>query len=474
MRMETRHVGKGRHVITFRADDGTAAFVDELRPSSSRERQRFLEQVRERLPAVDAERVLGDLLQLADRAEDADDNAPREGGEPADAPEDLEAARETLRSGDLMDQIGADLSAIGIASDRDLAKLVYLSFVSRLLDCPVCLFVQGPSSTGKTFIGKQVASLMPPEDVFDVQGMTAQVLNYMDDRLKHRVLQMGEWSREDDQSENGIRTAALRQLISDGKISRLFTNTESGRPEAEQATTEGPVCVYATSTLPISKIFEEDENRFQIVHTDEREEATRSVLARKAEQAAGMVQASDEILDGIRRRHHAMQREIRRQDLAVVVPFAPALERLFPSDQPRRRRDFDKLVGLIRSSALLHYCQRVRDESGRVVASVDDYRAVHDLLAPFAGDGEATPAALRKLAKLRERFDTYATFKRRDAEQIWRLKKARTAELIGELTEADLLRVVSEGLYQLTDATGERRTILPSPERVREAYGHAA
>jgi hypothetical protein len=64
----------------------------------------------------------------------------------------------------------------------------------------------------------------------------------------------------------------------------------------------------------------------------------------------------------------------------VRVPFAGRLAELVPCATVRIRRDFDKLLGLICACALLHQRQRGRDADGAVVASLDDYAAVREVL----------------------------------------------------------------------------------------------
>jgi hypothetical protein len=465
MKIEATHIRSGKYRVTLRRDDGSAAWTDELTPTKASDRKRFVEGAKPKLPELEAEWLEAQLLELADRPAPANDENQVQA--PKVIPEDPLKIRvealEMLGSGDLMDEIRAGIGACGLACDLDPAMIVYLSMTSRLLDDPLSVFAQGPSSTGKTFIGRVVAGMMPPEEVIDVQDVTPQVLYYMGDQLQHRCLLQGEWCRSDEQSENGIRTQAMRQLISDQRITKLFTNTESGKPVSEKATTEGPVAVYATSTLSMSKIFEEDENRFLFIHTDETKEATRLVLERQAETAAGIGQASEAKIEWIRARHRAMQREIRRQAAPVVVPFANQLKRRFPTDQPRRRRDFMKLLGLVKACALLHHRQRSRDAEGRIVAQLEDYRHVHGLLAPFMVKDGPTPATLRKYEELKQRLDLGATFKRVDAEEVWGLKKQRASELIRELRDARLLEDASglEYTYRLKDAAGERTTFLP-------------
>jgi hypothetical protein len=468
MKIESRFIGKGRHLVTLRREDKTPALVDEVVVATVAGREKFMKVVQERFPAYDCAPLEQHLITLADRKLDDDAEKDDDEEEPLDAPEDVAAAIEALTDPDLMDTIGADLQARGLATDLGIGLLVYVAFTSRLLEEPLSVFAQGPSSSGKTFIGKVVSGLVPPECVFDVQGITPQALFYMDDRLKHAVILMGEWARDEDQTDDGVRTAALRQLISDGRLSKLVTNTESGRPTTEQATTEGPVAVYATSTLPMDRIFEEDENRFQFAHTDETSRATREVMKRKARDAAG--EGDDpEVIERIGRRQHAMQRDIAKHAASVVVPFATHFATLFPDDQPRRRRDITKVMGFVKACALLHHRQRRRDAAGRIVATVDDYRIIHGLLGKFMRkNSELTPTLIRKHTQLMVAgIDPGRTFKRTDAEAAWELKKTAASVTLKSLRNVGLIDWdESAHSYLMKDQHAEEVTFLPDPEAV--------
>lgn len=82
----------------------------------------------------------------------------------------------------------------------------------------------------------------------------------------------------------------------------------------------------------------------------------------------------------------------------AVVPFAGALAEAIPPVAVRLRRDFVGLLGLIQTRAILHQAQRERDEQGRVVATLDDYAAVHELTADLvaAGVGATVPQTVRE------------------------------------------------------------------------------
>jgi len=71
----------------------------------------------------------------------------------------------------------------------------------------------------------------------------------------------------------------------------------------------------------------------------------------------------------------------------VVVPFDMELADLVPPVAVRLRRDFTLLLSLIRAHALLHRKTRSLDSEGRVVATLDDYAAVRELIVELFAEG---------------------------------------------------------------------------------------
>jgi hypothetical protein len=82
----------------------------------------------------------------------------------------------------------------------------------------------------------------------------------------------------------------------------------------------------------------------------------------------------------------------------VTIPYARKLAELVPPVAVRLRRDFGALLALIRAHAVLHQANRQRDEHGRIIATVDDYEVVRDLIADVIATGvEATvPQVVRQ------------------------------------------------------------------------------
>src|SRR5579884_1993662 len=80
----------------------------------------------------------------------------------------------------------------------------------------------------------------------------------------------------------------------------------------------------------------------------------------------------------------------------VVVPYAGELAALIGRSPaaPRIKRDFARLLSLIKAHAVLCHGQRSRDASGRLVASAEDYATVYELMGDVYAQS-ASGASLR-------------------------------------------------------------------------------
>ena len=75
-------------------------------------------------------------------------------------------------------------------------------------------------------------------------------------------------------------------------------------------------------------------------------------------------------------KEQALQTWLATGPTRVVIPFAGQLAQLVPPVAVRLRRDFKTVLVLIRAHALLHQASRLKDETGRVIATIEDYTAV--------------------------------------------------------------------------------------------------
>ena len=83
----------------------------------------------------------------------------------------------------------------------------------------------------------------------------------------------------------------------------------------------------------------------------------------------------------------ALQLWLQTAEHRVTIPFATKLAELVPPIAVKLRRDFGAVLALVRTHAILHQATRDRDAAGRIVATIDDYEAVRDLIGHVISSG---------------------------------------------------------------------------------------
>jgi hypothetical protein len=379
----------------------------------------------------------------------------------------------------LIHRVVEDVALLGVAGERVLTATVYLVGVSRLLARPLSTIVQGPSSSGKSYLIDRVSELFPPEAVLRATQMTPQALFHMKPgSLVHRWIVAGERSRAED-DERAEATRALREMISAGRLSKMMPMKVGGAIETRLIEQEGPIAFVESTTL--ARVFEEDANRCLMLHTDERPEQTRRVIAASAavyrDPGRGAAARRVEV-------HHALQRMLR--PYAVAVPFAERLGALFPFDRVEARRAFPHLVSMVHASALLHQRQRPVDDAGRLVAQPDDYHLARYLLGGPLGkllaEGVSDPARRfydRLAAVWPFQKEHKLTFTTTEAWKETKQSKSAVRGWLAELHEGGAVELVHEGrgkkpfVWLLTDTSSVERAAaaLPAVEEVCDAGG---
>lgn len=272
----------------------------------------------------------------------------------------------------LIDAIRKDISAIGLVGESDAGLLVYLAYSSRQLNRPLSVIIKGPSGSGKDEIQRRPADLMPPEVIISAMSLTPQALYYGEpDWLKHKIVIGGERSHQDDDVQRD-RTAAIRQMLSHGFITKQ-TVADSKTVTLRQ---DGPISYSETTTK--ESIFREDANRCIQISTNAGTLLTARVLkATAAEYLPGPIVAKvghEEVCQ----RHHEFQRALQYCD--VRIPFAEKLASAMPTDRIEVRRVFRQVLALIEVIAWLHQFHRDRNEHGQLLATTDDYELARKLV----------------------------------------------------------------------------------------------
>jgi hypothetical protein len=300
--------------------------------------------------------------------------------------EELEAAAgELISDPDVLARLGADVEKAGLVGETNNAKILYLALTSRLFERPASIAIKGVSSGGKSFTVEQVLKFFPPSAYFARTGMSERAIIYSDEDYRHRFIVIFEAAG----MNSDMMSYLIRTLLSEGwVVYEVVEKTKEGlRPRRIEK--EGPTGLITTTTAP--KLHPENETRLLSLGVIDTPDQTRAVMQALADDDAQANTVSYA-------QWHALQSWLAAGQHGVVVPFAATLADLIPPVAVRLRRDFKLLLTLIRAHALLHRGTRQHDPEGRIIATVDDYAAVRELVAKLFAEGiEATvPATIRE------------------------------------------------------------------------------
>lgn len=311
----------------------------------------------------------------------------------ARARETWEACEELARERRILDVFADTLRRSGVAGEARAAKLLYLALTSRLLDRVVSVAVKGPSSGGKTYLVERVLNFFPESAYYALTAMSERTLAYSEEPIKHRFLVI----YEAEGMSGDFATYLMRSLLSEGRVryETVESIPQGIRPRLIER--EGPTGLIMTTTSV--KLHPENETHLLSLTVTDTQDQTRSVIRalakRKKEEAdLALWLALQEWLAGP---------EAERR---VEIPYAEDLAELVPPVAVRLRRDFGAVLNLVRAHAVLHQANRKRDEEGRIIADLDDYAAIRELVADLVAEGvEATvPKTLRETVEAAKRL----------------------------------------------------------------------
>ena len=283
----------------------------------------------------------------------------------------------------ILDRFAGELAEGGVAGESRVAKLLYLAITSRLLERPISVAVKGPSSGGKSFLVDRVLAHFPSDAYYALSAMSERALVYSEEPLSHRMMVIYEAAG----LQGDFASYLMRSLLSEGHLRyETVDKTKSGmRPRLIKRA--GPTGLIVTTTAV--HLHPENETRLLSVTVTDTPEQTRSVLFALAE---GDRPRPDPT------KWHALQEWLGTQEHRTTIPFSRALAKAVPPVAVRLRRDFGAVLNLTAAHAVLHQASRPRDTEGRVVATVEDYAAVRELVADLVAEGiEVTvPEILRE------------------------------------------------------------------------------
>jgi hypothetical protein len=127
----------------------------------------------------------------------------------------------------------------------------------------------------------------------------------------------------------------------------------------------------------------------------------------------------------------ALHKWIELQEHRIEIPYAEILHELFPITATRIRRDFSLILNLIKSHAILHQATRERSSEGWIIATVDDYSVVRNLVDDLIAESlEASVApGVRETVDAVRKLTSECSLKRNE------LSRDGTAEMSVSITQ---------------------------------------
>jgi hypothetical protein len=304
--------------------------------------------------------------------------------------------------------------------------------------------MKGPSSGGKSYLTERVLGFFPDEAYYALTAMSEHALAYGDEPLSNRFLVLYEAAGMDSE----LATYFVRSLLSEGRLRYETVEKTSDGMKPRLIERDGPTGLIVTTTAV--KLHPENETRMLSLTVTDTQEQTREVMAALAEELG---EESPDL-----KAWHALQRWLGASKHRVNIPYAKDLAALIPPVAVRLRRDFGALLALIRTNAILHQAGRESDTEGRIIATLEDYAVVRDLVAGLVSEGvEATVPAT-----IRETVEKLALLYTDDSEPVTIVKLAGELKLDKSSTWRRVKAAIDRGyLKNLEDRRGRPAKLVP-------------
>ena len=270
---------------------------------------------------------------------------------------------ELLRSPHFLGLFVRYTGALGHVGDYVAKNLALLCALSAPMGRPIQPSTHAQSSAGKNALWDSVLSFLPPEMVVRRTGLSAKAL-----------FSTTTWSSLAKCSTSKKSTAARTPTTPSAPCRATdawFTRPRRRCPTAPCGTssTRSKGRPSSSKLQPRNHLHPENETRVFPIFVDESNRQTRRILdsyLREAEEGGADPQERERILEWFRDAIRLLEPG------EVVIPYARRIR--IPDSPVRVRRDARRLLDLIRVIAWAHQHQRDHDESGRIIATEDDFR----------------------------------------------------------------------------------------------------
>lgn len=363
--------------------------------------------------------------------------------------------------GVILEKFITTLSRLGVVGEEKISKILYLCLTSRFLSRLVSVVLKGVSSGGKSFLVECVLKFFPSSAFYALTSMSEHSLAYSDEPLKNRFLVLYEAAG----LSSDLASYMLRSLLSEGRVRyETVEKTKDGlKPRLIER--EGPTGAIITTTAV--RLHPENETRLLSMTVTDTQEQTQKIMLALAKEASG---------SGIDfNPWHSLQVWLENSEHRVMIPFAKDLAKKIPPIAVRLRRDFTQVLNLIRAHAILNQAQRDRAKDGSIIATLEDYAIVRDLVFDFISEGigamvseaiRETVVAVEKVIKGGCAHATVAQVAQAlNLDRSAALRRINTAIEKGYLVNTEKKRGINKKIV-IGDPLPEEVEVLPSPEKL--------
>ncbi|MCJ1810333.1 MULTISPECIES: CHC2 zinc finger domain-containing protein [Flavobacterium] len=266
-----------------------------------------------------------------------------------------------LKTPNLLHNTNDLLGKIGIVGEEDNRLLQYVTATTYKMNYNLHVLYQGSSGSGKTHTIKQIASLIPPEDVIYLTRVTESSLyNYKNGEFMYKLVVF--------EDMDGLKEEALmavREMISNKKLSSS-TSIKDKKGNADGKIKEVEVSFASLSATTKGELYEDNMSRIIVLSVDESKEQTKRIIEYKNKVYQGEINKQEQ--EQIR----LFLRECIKllQVYEVINPYANLVE--LPENVHKPTRMHDIVMGVINQIVLLNQYQRNKTPQGQLIAEKED------------------------------------------------------------------------------------------------------
>lgn len=350
-----------------------------------------------------------------------------------------------LKSKNLMQRTGKDITATGLVGEENNSLLMYLVFTSRLREQPLHVISLGSSGTGKTYLQEKVSELIPEQDKLEITILSENAFYYFDRKeLKHKLVLIEDM----DGAENVLYP--LRELQSKKKISKTIPIKDSkGNLKTITLRVEGPISLAGTTTR--ERLYEDNANRSLLIYLDSSKEHRERIMEYQRRLSAGKINMKAE--NELKEFFKDMQTVLK--PIAVRNPYAEHLK--LPEQVFKPLRTNAHYLEVIETITFYHQYQRevkTDPQTGEryIETNLRDIewanRLLKDVLLAKSDELNKTERSFFESLKKWLKANNMTSFYSKQVREIFRMHPSKVKRYLHSLTTYNFIRITGGNRFK--------------------------